>query len=88
MARKTAKSLNALLHGVSSDNFHPSDQGALQDVLTEYFTSPDPNSVDSDCVTSSSDKDSDEEPVSIIKRYNRQSLITFKQNLISANMYI
>ena len=69
MARKTARSLNVLLHDVFSDDFTPTNQGALQDVLTEYFTNPDPSSVDSDSATSSSDEDSDEEPVPIIERY-------------------
>ena len=71
MTRKTARSLNVLLHGVSSNDFHPNDQGALQDVLTEYFTNSDPRGVDSDSATSSSDEDSDEEPLPIIiERYN------------------
>ena len=45
MTERTAKSLNALLHGINLVDFHPSDQAGLEGVLLDYFTV---NSSDSD----------------------------------------
>ena len=55
MARRTAKALNAFIHGVCLEDFDPADQNALQDVLLDYFTEPvhrdsdDNSDIESDC---------------------------------------
>ena len=51
MAKRTAQALNAVFHGINSNDFHPSDQAELQDVLLDYFA--DKNT----CTDCSSDSD-------------------------------
>ena len=54
MAR-TAKALNAFIHGVSSEDSDPTDQSVLQDMLLDYcpdsvhHDSKDNSDIESDC---------------------------------------
>ena len=74
MARRTATVLNAFLHSVSSEDFNPADQDALQDVLLDYFADATSSDKENDSESDCSDINFDIEPstsyeLTMIERY-------------------
>ena len=57
-SKRTAQTLNAILHGINSSDYHPSDQAGLQEVLMDYF---DDNKTCSDSTDDSETSEDDNE---------------------------